>query len=436
MNKNRLKKTERNSANWKTVIFSEVVDIISGGTPKTSVPEYWNGTIPWISITDFGKGRRWITATEKHISKEGLENSPTKLLHKGQLIISARGTVGELGQVTKDMAFNQSCYGLDGGQTVNNDFLYYCLKNLIGNIQSKTHGSVFNTITRKTFDQVAINIPPLPEQHRIAKVLSDLDSKIELNDQMNKTLEAIGQALFKHWFVDFEFPNKQGKPYKSSGGRMVYNEELKKEVPEGWKVGKLADFVSVIKGVSYKSSELKDSKTALVTLKSVGRGGGFQAEGFKEYIGKFKPAQILKNGDIIVAQTDLTQNAEVLGKPARVQSVQKYQTLVASLDLVVVRPIKLLNNDFLYYLLRSEDFQSHAIGYANGTTVLHLSARAIPEYRTLVPDKEIIDKFGTLMMNGFRKQLITESESVVLQQLRDSLLPKLMSGQIRVHIHD
>ena len=115
-----------------------------------------------------------------------------------------------------------------------NDFVYYLLKNMIGNIQQNTHGSVFDTITRDTFDILKANVPPLAEQKAIANILSTLDEKIEVNNQINKTLENMAQAIFKQWFVDFEFPNEDGEPYKSSGGEMVESELGM--IPKGWEV--------------------------------------------------------------------------------------------------------------------------------------------------------------------------------------------------------
>jgi len=116
------------SRDWHKFKLSELVDIIGGGTPKTTKSEYWNGDIPWISVVDFAGDRKFVFETEKHITHLGLENSSTKILKKGYLVISARGTVGELAVLGRDMAFNQSCYGLNAKELTINDFLYYLLK--------------------------------------------------------------------------------------------------------------------------------------------------------------------------------------------------------------------------------------------------------------------------------------------------------------------
>lgn len=140
---------------FKKYKLSELIEIIGGGTPRTSIPEYWNGNIPWLSVVDFGDDNKKVYKSEKSITEEGLKNSSTKMLKKGQLIISARGTVGELAMLGKDMAFNQSCYGLNAVEKLStNDFLYYLLKYELDSLKAVTHGSVFDTITRQTFDQI------------------------------------------------------------------------------------------------------------------------------------------------------------------------------------------------------------------------------------------------------------------------------------------
>ena len=137
------------------------------------------------------------------------------------------------------------------------------------------------------------------EQIFIGDMLYNLNKKIELNRQMNTTLGTIGQAIFKHWFVDFEFPNEEGKPYKSSGGEMEETELG--EVPVGWEVKSIDEVAEVIKGRSYRSVDLSESSTALVTLKSIERGGGYRGDGLKPFIGDYKPEQVVKPGEIVVS---------------------------------------------------------------------------------------------------------------------------------------
>ena len=173
---------------WKDTPIIDIIDVIGGGTPKTSIPEYWNGNIPWLSVKDFNNGNRYVYSTEKHISKLGLENSSTRLLEKDDIIISARGTVGEMAMIPFPMAFNQSCYGIRAKYGIDKVFLYYLLKKSISTLKQLTHGSVFDTITRDTFTSLTVSIPSIDVQQKIAKILSLIDDKIEYNQKLNDNL--------------------------------------------------------------------------------------------------------------------------------------------------------------------------------------------------------------------------------------------------------
>jgi len=198
--------------------LSDVIEIIGGGTPKRKIDKYWNGNIPWLSVADFNSGARFVNDTVEKITSLGVGESSTKLLETGQIIISARGTVGCLAQLSRPMAFNQSCYGLTGKEEfVGNDYLYYLMNLKVEELKQKTHGAVFDTITKETFNHVEVDLPPIPIQKKVAKILGDLDSKIELNRQTNQTLEDIAQAIFKSWFVDFE-PTRAKVITKEKGG--------------------------------------------------------------------------------------------------------------------------------------------------------------------------------------------------------------------------
>lgn len=171
--------------------LSEVMDLIGGGTPKTSKSEYWNGSIPWLSVKDFNNDSRYVYKTEKSITLLGLENSSTKLLQTGDVIISARGTVGAMATIPFPMAFNQSCYGMRAkDDKVTSDYLYYLIKYNIGVLKKNTHGSVFDTITRDTFDNIEVDIPNIETQRKISLILNDYDEKIELNNKINNNLVA------------------------------------------------------------------------------------------------------------------------------------------------------------------------------------------------------------------------------------------------------
>lgn len=188
---------------WKEVRLSDTIEIIGGGTPKTNVPEYWDGDIPWLSVVDFNHDRKYVYSTEKYITSKGLNESSTKYLDAGDVIISARGTVGALAVLARPMTFNQSCYGIrPKDKRLSKDFLFYLLRHSVASIKTQVYGAVFDTITKRTFEDIIVNIPPLPEQQAIAEVLSSLDDKIDLLHRNNKTLEEMADIQFQQMFTD------------------------------------------------------------------------------------------------------------------------------------------------------------------------------------------------------------------------------------------
>lgn len=156
---------------WSVCRLSDVIDIIGGGTPQTANPEYWNGDIPWISVDDFSKDSMYIESTTKTITEKGLNESSTKILQSGDIIISARGTVGLIAKMVKPMAFNQSCYGIRKTDKTTSDYVFYLLKLLVEDIKHSSYGSTFKSITRKNFDLFMVAVPPIKEQEIISSKL-------------------------------------------------------------------------------------------------------------------------------------------------------------------------------------------------------------------------------------------------------------------------
>jgi type I restriction enzyme S subunit len=400
---------EHNS--WSYAPVSQVTDIYLGGTPSRANPDYWCGDITWASAKDIASSdEKFIYEASESITQEGLNNSAAKILPKNTVVITARGTVGSIRMLGIPMSFNQTCYGLVAREDIDPTFLFYALKAGLEEIKSLSYGTVFDTITTKTFESLMIPLPPIPEQHAIAKVLGSLDDKIELNHRINVTLEAMARAVFKEWFV--------------------YNPDVNR-----WEIGYLDDIAYVIKGVSYRSADLIEaSDTALVTLKSMERGGGYRDDGLKPYSGGYKPEQKITPGEVVIAHTDITQAADVIGRAARVETSEKHSNLVASLDMAIVRPKgKPYTNEYLYGLLSQVEFSDHAYGYTNGTTVLHLNRKALPEYQIRIPPKGRVEEFSKLVSPFFLQIDNNKKQSRTLTDLRDTLLPRLMRGEIIVN---
>ena len=385
---------------WEVKEIGRIADINLGQSPPGNSYNQKGGGIKFLQgVRTFG---------EKYPSFDTYTTQVTKKAKAGSVLLSVRAPVGEVNITKEDLCIGRGLAALNM-KNGNNEFLYYLLKRFNSLIVGKETGSVFGSIDSNQIKDLTLPFPKDPkEQYNIAAILSSLDAKIELNKKNNQILEAIGQTLFKKWFIDLE------------------------RIPKDWKVAKLGDYVDAIKGCSYRSEDLQDSDSALVTLKSINRGGGLNQDGYKEYVGEYREEQLLQDGDIIVAQTDLTQKAEVIGTPAIVNLIDGYNNLIASLDLQIIRPKKQLTKSFVYYLLRSKNFHDHALSYTNGTTVLHLSKNAVPEFEFLIPDQETLKKFDLTAKNFLSRINANNIEIDRLSKIRDLLLPKLMSGEIRV----
>ena len=400
------------------VILSDVIDIISGGTPKTSESKYWSGgNIDWLSINDFNNGNRFVYSSEKKITELALKESNIKLLNKGDVIISARGTVGVLAQIGKPMCFNQSCFGLRGKkELIDNDFLYYVLKNYIHNLKKKSQGSVFDTINIKSFDLMEIDIPNYASQCDIASVLSVLDQKIELNNRINAELEAMAKTLYDYWFVQFDFPNEDGKPYKSSGGKMVYNSTLKREIPLGWNGVKLSDIASITMGQSPDGASYNESCDGVIFFQGA-TDFNWRFPSIRQYT--TKPNRIAKKGDIL------------LSVRAPVGDIN-----IADNDCCIGRGLAALNSrdkfdSFLFYVMK---YFKTVFDRRNseGTTFGSITKDDLYSLLLAYPPKSLLTKYENIVSHYNKLILAKSLENKRLIELRDWLLPMLMNGQVTV----
>jgi len=402
------------------VVLSSIIDIISGGTPKTTVSEYWNGDIGWLSVTDFNNDNRFVYNTEKKITEKGVKESNTKILNVGDIIISARGTVGALAQIGKPMCFNQSCFGLRGKKNlVENDYLFYALKNYVKNIVKRSQGSVFDTINLASFGLMELDVHnDIPTQKSISKVLSDLDAKIELNNRINRELEAMAKTLYDYWFVQFDFPNEQGKPYKSSGGKMVYNAELKREIPEGWEVRTLLDIATYTNGLAcqnYRPTD--DDYLPVIKIREMRDGISENTEKVKADI----PDKLIVNdGDVLFSWS---ASLEVMiwsgGKGGLNQHIFK----VAS---------KKYPRSFYFYQLIWYLRHFKMIAELRKTTMGHITQDHLKQSRIVIPPIELVISLDKKLFPIQEKQILLQKENQQLSELRDWLLPMLMNGQVRV----
>lgn len=237
-----------------------------------------------------------------------------------------------------------------------------------------------------------------------------------MQPQLNNNLQQQVQALYSSWLCAYE-------PFNGIS-------------PSNWTLRNLSDIADFIGGYAYKGNELTNSSTAMATIKNFNRKGGFQLDGFKEIqpSSKLKSSQRVELFDLLVAHTDLTQNAEVIGNAEMVMSLSKYQNAIFSMDLVKVIPkAHGVSRFLLAAILQNRLFKAHCLGYVNGTTVLHLSKKALPEYELMLPDDlSVLQPLDAAITVLYLQISANIEENSRLELLRNTLLPKLMSGEIDV----
>ncbi len=320
-------------------------------------------------------------------------------------------------------------------------FVFYLLRSF--DFSRFNSGSAQPSLNRNYVYPMSIRVPDPIEQHRIASVLSALDDKIALNTRINAELEALAKLIYDYWFVQFDFPisaaqakrmgkpRLAGKPYKSSGGAMVHNQELKREVPEGWEVTELGNHLTIERGVSYTSADLADSGTAMINLDSFTLHGRYKPTGLKYVNRPIKETKLLEPGDLLIATTDVTRNADIISRSFILPDVFD-QKPTYSTDIARINVGPKINKYVLDMLLNTDHFHRYIKGFANGTLVLHLNMSGLVWYRAELAPLDLQTRYQEIKEPIERKKALIMKENQELTALRDWLLPLLMNGQVVV----
>ena len=388
---------------WREFKIKDIADVVGGGTPSTAINEYWNGDIPWLTPKDLtGYIRNFISHGERFIAKKGLENSSARLLPKGTVLLTSRAPIGYVAIAENEICTNQGFKSLvPNPDKAHNLFLLYWIKSNVEYLQSIGTGTTFQEISGSVLKDVDIILPPLPEQKAIAEVLSSLDDKIDLLTRQNKTLEDIAQAYFRKWFIE--------------------------EARDEWITGRLGDLCEVItKGTTPTTIKKNFVNNGINFLKveSISDSGAFLEDKFmhidEETHNLLKRSQ-LKENDV------LCSIAGTIGRIARVSK----EILPANVNqaLAIIRAKKYFR--FIYYLLKSDIFQNEIHSRIVESVQANLSLSEISSIEIAIPE-ELINKFELFVAPIDDKVQNNKNQIRILSKLRDTLLPKLISGEIRI----
>lgn len=417
--------TVRNTAD---LINEGVLEIGDGYRAKNAefVPD---GGLPFVRVGNVGAG----------VQLDGLDELPIELRHRyapkvsrpGDSLITMKGTVGRVAWVRpQDRPFvyapQISYWRSHSPDVVYPRWLRYWLESPeFGWQASATKGAtdMADYINLRDQRRMQITLPPLATQMQIAEVLSSIDDLIENNRRRVEVLEDMARAVYREWFVHFRFPGHEDVTFVDSDFGLI---------PHGWSIRVLGDLAAVDKGLSYKGAFLTDAGVPMANLKCIAPEGGFRRDGTKPYSGTFKPRHEVRPGDIVIANTDLTQAGNVIGAPAKVPRKGFEDGGIISHHISAIRPHDVAATPWIFRSLEDRRFRDYARSVASGATVLGFRPDDTKAYPVVTPPSSILDGFAETErpMVALQERLLEVAEA--LSELRNLLLPKLVTGRIDV----
>ncbi len=399
---------------WKEVRLGDVCTrVCSGGTPKSTNLSYYGGEIPWLNTKEIDFNR--IYSTEKTITDSGLNNSSAKWIVPNTITVAMYGaTAGKSCIVKVPMTTNQACCNLAiNDKVADYEFVYYSLKNDYTTLASLANGGAQQNLNAQIIKDYVLKMPSLADQHRIASILSSLDRKIELNNKINADLEEMAQAIFKNWFVDFE-PFKDGKFVDSELGM----------IPEGWKVGTLGDMGTIVCGKTPSKANSNYYGGDIPFIKIPDMHGNVFVESSEDRLTEQGSLSQIKKlippYSLMVSCIATVGLVSINTKPSHTN--QQINTIIPH------------NKSALFYLyqyIKNNEELLKNMG-RGGTTTLNVNTKSFSNIRLFIPSDIALLQFHQIVEGLFKKIELNMQESRTLSLLRDTLLPRLMSGELEV----
>jgi type I restriction enzyme S subunit len=410
-------------SDWQISSLENCMEAIIDYRGKT--PQKTTSGIPLITAKVIKGGS--IKAIQEYISPDSYDDWMRRGLPKaGDVLMTTEAPLGEIAQLdSRKVALAQRLITLRGKHKIlENNYLKFLMQSAFVQDQllGRASGTTVLGIKQSELRKILLLLPPLAEQQAIAHILGTLDDKIELNRQMNQTLEQMAQAIFKSCFIDFD------------GHTDLVNSELG-QIPQNWEVKRLGDFIEVKHGYAFKGVFFRTEPPGdiLLTPGNFAIGGGFKADKFKYYLGPILDEYVLERGDLIITMTDLSKTGDTLGYPALVPlPINKKFLHNQRLGKVIFRPDSLINKIYLYYLLRANSYRYEVLASASGTSVKHTSPKKVLAFKFPCPPYKLLQKFEELVTPLQTLSEVNNQENSTLSGIRDTLLPKLISGQLRI----
>lgn len=403
--------------------ISDLCDIRRGASPrpiKNYIVDSYDNSLPWVKIADATKdSSRYIYDTKERVSLEGSKKSVEVL--PGDLILSNSATPGLPKFMKVKACIHDGWLLLRNFKNVRKEFLYYILLLNRQKLLQLSNGSVFNNLKTDIVKNYIVDIPSIKKQDKILKIIGNIEDKLDTNNKLIANLEELSQTLFKRWFVDFEFPDEDGNPYKSSGGEMV-DSELGK-IPSNWKIYKLKDIAS------HKKETFNPKKSEKVTVKHFSLPAyDNEEQAIEEEVNKIKSNKWIINNNCVLF-SKMNPDTKRIWLPV----IDNKKLNVASSEFVVMESPNNKINSFIYNICLNSQFIDYLKANTTGST--NSRQRVKPtiavNYKLAVEDS-IVEKYSEIITPYMEEMKILRSEIGKLTQLRDTLLPKLMSGELEI----
>lgn len=389
---------------WAIKEFQEVCQINMGQSPKS------------VTYNDIGEGLPFYQGRKdfgrKYPTVGTYCTDPKKIAQKGDVLLTIRAPVGDVNVATEECCIGRgvAALRLNNG---NNDFLYYLMRYYESKWRNLETGTTFGAIKKDDLRFLKVPFPPDEEQRRIASILSTFDDKIELNHQMNRTLEEMASAIFKLRFVDFE-------PFRD--GEFEYSEELEREILKGWEVKSVYSLADYINGMAFKMSDFAEKGLPIIKIAELNNG---ITDNTKLYNGEYKEKYFLRNGDVLFSWSASLGVYLWDGGDA-----------ILNQHIFNVKPKGTMKKPILYFLLKEIVNEFIQIAAFRATTMGHIKKTHLQEKKIAIPDDGTMKTINDLLEPVFEQIIANKLENHSLAQIRDSLLPKLLSGEIRVNLSE
>lgn len=403
---------------WKEVSLSELGKTITGKTPSSQYPEDFGDEVPFITPSDSFE-KKYISRSERYLSRLGSDRLKDKIISSDSIMVTCIGSaMGKVAKNSLPSVTNQQINSIIVNENFDSDYIYYLFKNNYAVFRNAASGSTAIPILNKTdFDNLRFKVElDLNQQRKMVSILSKIDAKIEINNQINQELEAMAKTLYDYWFLQFDFPDQNGKPYKSSGGKMVYNPELKREIPEGWGVEKLGDIANITMGQSPKGTSYNEVGEGMLFFQG-STDFGWRFPVARQYT--TEPSRIAEEDDIL------------LSVRAPVGTLN-----IADTRCCIGRGLAAINskvgvNSYIFNVM--QDFKKlFDMRNSVGTTFGSITKDDLYSLQLVYPPNELLMKFDQSVKSFDREIKNRSRQNQGLTQLRDWLLPMLMNGQVKV----